>query len=135
MREIRSTKSEIIVQAHSFTSASIAPIAKALVDAHKRGVHIEALLDKSNATARYSAATFLADAGIPVWIDRGHAIAHNKIMILDRRTLITGSFNFTKAAEHSNAENLLIFHGNEPLTRFYLDNYLSHKAHSAPYPR
>ena len=49
------------------------------------------------------------------YIDSKHAIAHNKIMIIDRNTLITGSFNFTKAAEEKNAENLLILKGNKPL--------------------
>jgi len=36
---------------------------------------------------------------MPVKIDVIHAIAHNKIMIIDGETVITGSFNFTKAAE------------------------------------
>jgi phosphatidylserine/phosphatidylglycerophosphate/cardiolipin synthase-like enzyme len=44
---------------------------------------------------------------IPTYIDSKHTIAHNKIMIIDKATVITGSFNFTKAAEEKNAENLL----------------------------
>lgn len=44
INEIASAKVQILVQAYSFTSA---PIAKTLVDAHKRGVKVEALLDKS----------------------------------------------------------------------------------------
>lgn len=130
IREIEGAKTEILVQAYSFTSA---PIAKALVQAKKRGVRVEAVLDKSNLTGKYSGATFLANAGIPVFIDAAHAIAHNKIMIIDRQTLITGSFNFTKAAETKNAENLLIFHGNQALTNLYLQNYEVHRKHSAPY--
>ncbi|WP_246163541.1 phospholipase D family protein [Oryzomonas sagensis] len=130
--EIRGARQEVLVQAYSFTSK---PIAKALLDARKRGVKIEAVLDKSNATAKYSAATFLANAGIPVLIDSAHAIAHNKIIIIDRATLITGSFNFTKAAEEKNAENLLVIKGNKPLMEKYLRNYEIHKAHSTPYTR
>jgi hypothetical protein len=38
-------------------------------------------------------------AAIPVYIDAEHAIAHNKIMVIDGQTVITGSFNFTNAAE------------------------------------
>ena len=132
VREIQDARSEILVQAYSFTSA---PIAKALVEAKKRGVRVEAVLDKSNATTRYSSATFLLNAGVPVWIDREHAIAHNKVMILDRKVIITGSFNFTRAAEEKNAENLLVFHGNAPLVEVYLKNYLEHKEHSKPYSR
>lgn len=132
VNEIGKARTEILVQAYSFTSK---PIAKALIEARKRGVRIEAVLDKSNATARYTAATFLANVGIPVLIDAEHAIAHNKIMIIDRQTLITGSFNFTKAAEEKNAENLLIIKGNKPLVEQYLRNYDAHKAHSTPYAR
>jgi phosphatidylserine/phosphatidylglycerophosphate/cardiolipin synthase-like enzyme len=43
----------------------------------------------------------LANLGIPVKIDAVHVIPHNKIMIIDGGTVITGSFNFTKAAEEN----------------------------------
>ncbi|MDA8088713.1 MAG: phospholipase D family protein [Nitrospiraceae bacterium] len=129
VRELRSAKSEILVQAYSFTSK---PIAKALVDAKKRGLRVEIILDKSNNSARYSAADFTAHMGIPTYIDYAHAIAHNKVMIIDRETVITGSFNFTKAAEYRNAENLLILKNGE-LARIYIDNWLLHKNHSQMY--
>ena len=54
-------------------------------------------------------------------------------MIIDRSTLITGSFNFTKAAEDNNAENLLIIKGNKPLVDRYIQNYNEHKGHSESY--
>lgn len=130
--EIGKAKQEILVQAYSFTSK---PIAKALLDAKKREVKIEVVLDKSNATAKYSAATFLANAGIPVLIDDKHAIAHNKIMIIDRQVLIIGSFNFTTTAEERNAENLLVIKGNKQLIDRYLRNFEDHEAHSNPYSR
>ena len=78
-------KNTIKVQAYSFTSA---PIAKALVDAHKRGVWVEVLLDKSQRTEKYSAADFLAHAGIPTRIDAQHRIAHNKVMVIDGAVVI-----------------------------------------------
>jgi phosphatidylserine/phosphatidylglycerophosphate/cardiolipin synthase-like enzyme len=102
VKEIGKAKSEIFVQAYSFTSKGIA---KALVDAHKRGVHTEIILDKSNRSQKYSAADFTHNTSIPTFIDAEHQIAHNKIMIIDRETVITGSFNITKAAEEKNAEN------------------------------
>jgi phosphatidylserine/phosphatidylglycerophosphate/cardiolipin synthase-like enzyme len=43
-----------------------------------------------------------------VKIDAQHTIAHNKVIIIDGETVITGSFNFTKAAEESIAENLFV---------------------------
>jgi len=73
VKALGEAKTSIFVQAYNFTSA---PIAKALVDAKKRGVHVEAILDKSNRTDKYSAADFLANSGISTLIDAQHAIAH-----------------------------------------------------------
>ena len=62
-------------------------------------------------------------------IDAKHGIAHNKVMVIDGKTLITGSFNFTKAAEEKNAENLLIL-DNDELAKIYIENCEKHKKHS-----
>ncbi len=126
VKEIGKAKQEILVQAYSFTSKDIA---KALVDAHKRGIKTEIILDKSNRSKKYSAGDFTAHMGILTHIDSAHSIAHNKIMILDKETVITGSFNFTKAAEKHNAENLLILK-NKDLAKQYTENWNRHKAHS-----
>jgi phosphatidylserine/phosphatidylglycerophosphate/cardiolipin synthase-like enzyme len=129
IKEIDKAKTEILVQAYSFTSA---PIAKALVQAHKRGIEIQAILDKSQRSEKYTSAAFLANSGIPTFIDSRHAIAHNKIMIIDKGTVITGSFNFTRAAEEKNAENLLIIKSKE-LAAIYIENWNRHRQHSEVY--
>lgn len=129
--EIKSSRTEILVQAYSFTSA---PIAKALVDAQRRGVHVEVILDKSQRREKYTSATFLANMGVPTYIDDKHAIAHNKVMIIDRETVITGSFNFTRAAEERNAENLIIIRSKE-LAEIYIKNWKDHRNHSEVYER
>ncbi len=128
--EIGHARSEVLVQAYSFTST---PIAKALLDARKRGVKVTVILDKSQRTAAYSAADFLRNSGISTWIDGKHAIAHNKIIIIDRECVITGSFNFTKAAEEKNAENVLVIRGTHDLTAKYIGNFDWHLKHSDPY--
>jgi len=121
----------ILVQAYSFTSESIA---KALVDARRRGVQVQVLLDGSQRTEKYSEADFLQHNEISTSIDAQHAIAHNKIIIIDDYLILTGSFNFTKAAEDRNAENLLVI--NDPsLAKRYFDNWHAHEAHSQPYSR
>lgn len=129
VREINAARQEVLLQGYSFTSA---PIAKALVAAHRRGVTVEAILDKSQRTERYTSATFLKNSGIPVLIDSQHPIAHNKILCIDRETVETGSFNYSKAAQH-NAENVLIFHNNPALVQRYLENYFEHRQHSEAY--
>jgi phosphatidylserine/phosphatidylglycerophosphate/cardiolipin synthase-like enzyme len=129
IKELNNAKSTVLVQAYTFTSA---PIAKALLNAHKRGVKVEVILDKSQKTQRYSSATFLFNQGIPTKIDAQHAIAHNKVMIIDAETVITGSFNFTKAAEEKNAENLLIIHDRK-LASLYIKNWKEHERYSEAY--
>jgi phosphatidylserine/phosphatidylglycerophosphate/cardiolipin synthase-like enzyme len=124
-------KNSILVQAYSFTSA---PISKALVNAHKRGVKIAVILDQSQRTEEYSAADFVQHAGIPTYIDAEHAIAHNKIIVIDGQTVITGSFNFTRQAEERNAENLLVIHSREIASK-YTANWNAHLAHSKKYER
>jgi phosphatidylserine/phosphatidylglycerophosphate/cardiolipin synthase-like enzyme len=128
--ELQQAQRSVLVQAYSFTSA---PIAKALVEAHERGVAITVILDKSDRTEQYSAADFVEHAGITTYIDDKHAIAHNKIMLIDGRTIITGSFNFTKQAETSNAENMLIIRDKVTLYAAYEDNFRRHLQHSVPY--
>jgi len=125
-------KKSVLVQAYSFTSA---PIARALVDAKKRGVDVQVILDKSQRTERYTSATFLANEGIPTYIDPVHKIAHNKVMVIDGQTVITGSFNFTKAAEEGNAENLLVITHAPELAQRYTENWKNHLGHSLPYQK
>ena len=62
VRELDAAKTSVLVQAYSFTST---PIAKALLMAHKRGVKVEVILDKSQRTEKYSEADFLVNVGIP----------------------------------------------------------------------
>ena len=129
IKVIHSAKTSIRVLAYSFTSA---PIAQALVEAHKRGVDVQMVVDKSQKSAKYTSATFLANAAIPIRIDSKHAIAHNKVIIVDGHTVQQGSFNYTKAAEASNGENVLVNWNNPKLAEVYLKDWKRHWEHSDP---
>jgi phosphatidylserine/phosphatidylglycerophosphate/cardiolipin synthase-like enzyme len=95
-------RSSIRVQAYGFTSL---PIIHALQRAAWRGVEVMAILDKVD-ERKYSGATLLEAAGIQVWIDFERTIAHNKIIVIDGRLVIGGSYNFTAAAQKQNAESV-----------------------------
>jgi phosphatidylserine/phosphatidylglycerophosphate/cardiolipin synthase-like enzyme len=129
VRELKKARREILVQAYSFTAD---PLTYALVEAKKRGVHVDILLDRSNEAERYSDLRIFLDQGLAPLIDAQHAIAHNKVMVIDQKILITGSYNFTNQAEEENAENLLIIKGHPELVRLYRQNFLAHKGHSKP---
>jgi phosphatidylserine/phosphatidylglycerophosphate/cardiolipin synthase-like enzyme len=130
--QIDSAVKSIHVQAYLFETDRIA---KALVAAKERGVTVIAVLDRWNERDKYSAADILNNAAISTYIDDDHETAHDKIMIIDNQTLITGSFNFTVAAEKKNAENLLIIRDAPDLMRKYQENFEKHKSHSYGYAR
>lgn len=72
------------------------------------------------------------NSGVPTFIDSSHAIAHNKVMVIDEKKVITGSFNFSKAAEEKDAENLFVIDDSRLATK-YLTNFQAHAKHSVRY--
>ncbi len=128
---LKQAKTKIFVQAYSFTST---PIAQALVAAHKQKIPVEVMLDRGRLTEQGSVVDVLARGEIPMTIDGCHAKAHNKVIIIDGETVITGSFNFSTGAEKKNAENLLVIR-NKALAARYIENWQVHRDHSKPYGR
>lgn len=127
---IHNTRRKLLIQAYSFTNVKIA---KAVADAHQRGVDVRVIVDKSQVSERYTSATFLKNAGIPVVIDTKPAIAHNKVMVFDDQAVFTGSFNFTKSAEERNAENGMLIRGDAAVVRAYTDNWRTRFEKSSAY--
>jgi phosphatidylserine/phosphatidylglycerophosphate/cardiolipin synthase-like enzyme len=129
VKVIDRARSEILVQAHSLTSV---PLYRALLRSHERGVKIALIADKSERTEGLTPALILANAGIPVYLDGKHAVANNRVVIVDQQVVITGSFNFNQASEDMNAENLLILDSKEVAAE-YRKNWFQHRQHSEPY--
>ncbi len=123
-------KKSVLVQAYQFTSK---PIAQSLIRAKKRGVDIKVILDESQVSSKYSVINELFHQRIPIYIDYKPAISHSKIMIIDNQKIITGSFNFSDAAQKRNAENLLIITGDPTLVEQYVENWKDRQSQSDPY--
>lgn len=130
VQAIGHSKKSILVEAYSFTST---PIAKALIAAHQRQARVHVLLDQSELSDPASVAPSLHRSGIPLFIDSAFKIAHSKVMILDQSTVIAGSFNFTKSAESSNSENLLLISHAPDLAKKYTAVWNQHRALCTPY--
>jgi len=124
---INESKRQVLMMAYSFTYD---PIVKALMDAHDRGVDVELIFDKSNEVDLRTDMPRCIEKGLKVLVDAEHAIAHNKLMIIDQKTIITGSFNFTRQAEDANAENLLVIRHDTVIVEKYLQYYENHTIHS-----
>jgi phosphatidylserine/phosphatidylglycerophosphate/cardiolipin synthase-like enzyme len=129
VHEIQAAKEAVLVQAHVFTSR---PIADALVAAQRRGAKVRTILDKSNQNDRYSAAGVLKKGGVEVLIDGHHPVANSKVIIIDEQVVLTGSMNFTKAADDSNVENLMIIRDPAVAERF-VENWNAHLKHAQPF--
>lgn len=131
---LRQARRQILVQAFSFTHDGIA---RALIEAHQRGVEVKLIADREQTeNMDRGQVPRIAAAGVPVWLDGEHQSAHNKIMVIDAATpaatVITGSFNFTKAAQYKNAENVVFLGNSEKLADAYARNWQSHLVHSRP---
>lgn len=117
----------IRISAYGFTSQKIAD---ALIA--KKAVGVRAVLDRSDKTAKGSQAANLKAGGVDVRIDSKHAIMHDKIIVIDGTGVEFGSYNYTAAAEHANAENCFI--DPDPMkAKVYGDNFEVHWAHSDPF--
>ncbi len=128
-------QTEVLVHAYTFTHRKIA---QALINARRRDVAVAVLADREQARAvPQNVLAQLASGGIEVWLDGNFAAAHNKVIVIDaglpHATTITGSYNFTLAAQRSNAENIVVLHDNEPVARAYRDNWRRLKAGATPW--
>lgn len=137
VQAIERAQKQVLVQAYSFTSREIA---QALISARLRGVDVQLIADAEQMERmENSKVETVATGGVPTFVDSQHASAHNKVIVIDagsaKPVVITGSFNFTHAAQFKNAENVVIFHGNRELTAAYLKNWQHHREHSQPLVR
>ncbi|WP_342270685.1 phospholipase D family nuclease [Rickettsia endosymbiont of Orchestes rusci] len=122
--EIDKAQSSIYMQAYGMSDPLITD---ALIKAQARGVKVRMLLDRSNLKQKFSKIHELQRAKIDVGIDKVPGIAHNKVIIIDKQKVITGSFNFTVSADTRNAENVIVIE-DAKLAESYLQNWLSRKA-------
>lgn len=123
VKAIGSAKQSILVAAYSFTSR---PIAKALIQAHQAGVDVKVVVDHSQISkTSHSVVGALVLAKIPLRVDIIHAIQHDKYMVIDGKTVETGSFNYTAAAEQHNSENVIVLWDDAKLATVYGDNWKS----------
>lgn len=126
LREMSQAQSEILVAVYAFTNDDLA---WALVQARKRGVKVQVVLDQHfDGENESSKGTFLSRSKVPIrrvsGSPRGNGgrdagLMHQKFAVIDRRVVFTGSYNWTVSAEKLNDENLLFFRDAGPLAEEY----------------
>jgi phosphatidylserine/phosphatidylglycerophosphate/cardiolipin synthase-like enzyme len=136
IERIREAKSSLRMHAYLFTDRRIA---NALLAAMKRGVRVEIVADgaqEDSGGAPHLRA--LRRAGARVYSAATSGAAHNKVIIIDAElphgAVITGSYNFTRAANARNAENVVVISGSPALARRFVDNFDYHRSLARAWP-
>ena len=132
LREIEKAKKELLVAVYAFTSDDLAT---ALVQAKKRGVSVQVIIDREFDAANERSKGHLLEAQkIPVrrlsgikttTIEKDGGIMHQKFAVIDRNLVFTGSYNWTHSADALNDENLLLFRDAGTLAEEYRKAFLS----------
>lgn len=82
-------------------------ISDAIVDCHARGVQVRVITDDDKSGDRGSDIDRLENVGVPVRVDHSPYHMHHKYAIFDDKTLLTGSYNWTRSAAEVNEENII----------------------------
>lgn len=116
---IKNAKFSINAAFFTFTSESIAD---ELLNARSRGVEVSVLVESRQRNVKNSQYQRLKDFGLDIKLDNNKYTMHHKILIIDDKITITGSFNPTLSADIKNDENLLIIH-DEKIAKLFLDEF------------
>lgn len=108
--QVRQAQKSIRFLAFSFTHDGIG---QALMEKFKAGVKVQGVFEKRQADEKYSEFGPMRDMGMDVLTDGNPYIMHHKVFIIDDQTVILGSFNFSRNADESNDENVLIIRNSD----------------------
>jgi len=123
IQEIAFAQKNIHFMLFSFTSSKIG---EALIDKFNEGIKIYGLLEKRGSQTKYSQYIKMKIEGLPIKLDKNKGNMHHKVMIIDNKKVITGSFNFSKNANLKNDENIIILEDSK-IARLYLKEF--HKSY------
>lgn len=117
---INNSTGTLDIAIYSFTNHSISD---AIIKAHERGVKVRVIIEYSKVMSSKidPAVQKLIDKKIPIRYLRGsgmYGVMHNKFLIIDKKQLITGSYNFTSFAENNNYENMVFVYDEQNITSY-----------------
>jgi phosphatidylserine/phosphatidylglycerophosphate/cardiolipin synthase-like enzyme len=116
LRLLEDSQSSIDFLAYSFTSD---PLGQAILHRAQAGVRVRGVMDSGQvATNMGTEYDSFRSAGLDVRLDGEPGLMHHKTLLIDRQTVVVGSYNFTASAEKSNDENLIVIHSPEIAAQF-----------------
>jgi phosphatidylserine/phosphatidylglycerophosphate/cardiolipin synthase-like enzyme len=117
-RIIGEAKQSIQVMAFSITSDALG---EALMEAAQRGVEVSVVIERDQAANAGSEVGRLITASVDLRLDTNPDSMHHKVIIVDEAVVVTGSYNFSRSAEESNDENIVILHSKEAATEYLVE--------------
>lgn len=120
-------RKEVLVLARSFACP---PIAKAVLDAKLRGVRVDIVLDRQNEKDPTSDLHLFAEQGLAPTLDTHFTCCHDNLILIDGRTLILGSFDFTRQADEENSDSLLVVSGFPAVMQACRKHFQDARAHA-----
>jgi phosphatidylserine/phosphatidylglycerophosphate/cardiolipin synthase-like enzyme len=105
VRWVRSAQHRIHFLAFSFTHDGIGD---AMLERAQAGVGVAGVFETQDSTTRFSEYSRFKQAGLDAVQDGNPWRMHHKVIIIDDRISILGSFNFSNNADRQNDENLII---------------------------
>ena len=127
---IAAARSRVWIAGYYFTSSVVA---KSLAKANERKVDVRVLLDRSQATLRYSSASNFHNHDVPLSINAPYPVMHHKFVVIADAMVGFGSMNFTRAGAQSNAENFNLFRRWPQLAQTYAREFERLEAESERY--
>ena len=115
---INQAEEEIYIAIFVFTHQGIAD---ALISAKARGVKIHILADDRQANGKWSKLAKLNQHNIDIYIDKRAGVFHHKWLAVDKKTIITGSYNYSKNAENKNNEIIGHVESRAVVEKYYQD--------------
>jgi phosphatidylserine/phosphatidylglycerophosphate/cardiolipin synthase-like enzyme len=128
--EIDAAQTSIYIMMYAMTSDTLIT---ALNAAKLRGVTLEIIADASQFSKSKLLKSVYVYNNWNIVLDRGESIMHYKLAIIDMKTIILGSYNWTERAEYSNAEVIYVLDDVVGAADNY-NMFLWHKGHSSPPP-
>jgi phosphatidylserine/phosphatidylglycerophosphate/cardiolipin synthase-like enzyme len=102
---VTTAEESIHFMAFSFTDTEIG---NAMIERAEAGVDLTGVFESTGSQTRFSQYGVMQQAGLDVYTDGNPYAMHHKVIIVDERIVVFGSYNFTANADDSNNENLLI---------------------------
>jgi len=105
IQKIKSAKDSVKICVFTISDDQIS---QEIIACHKRGISVKIITDNDKCFDLGSDIEFIEKKGVPVKIDSSPNHMHHKFCIIDKTTLITGSYNWTRSAAERNQENILV---------------------------